>query len=52
MKNDGRNLSFEGSISCDRIKYYFRIWEEGNRRFELLLETARETAGEEDNDFS
>ena len=52
MKTDGRNLSFEGSISCDGIKYYFPMWVEGKLRFELLLESDRETAGEEDNHFS
>ena len=52
MKNDGRNLSFEESISCDGINYYFPIWVEGKLRFELLLESGRETAGEEDKDFS
>ena len=52
MKNDGRNLSFEESISCDGINYYFPIWVEGKLRFELLLESGREPAGEEDKDFS
>ncbi|KAH0730739.1 hypothetical protein KY289_001927 [Solanum tuberosum] len=51
VKNDGRNLPREVSISCDGIKYYFPIWVESKPRFELLPESDRETAGEEDEAF-
>ncbi|KAH0665588.1 hypothetical protein KY290_027818 [Solanum tuberosum] len=51
VKNDGRNLPREVSISCDGIKYYFPIWVESKPRFELLLESGRSTVGEEDEAF-
>ncbi|KAF3685446.1 hypothetical protein FXO37_00617 [Capsicum annuum] len=46
VKNDGRSLPMEVTISCGEIKYYFPIWAECRPRFELIPENIIDVAGE------